>query len=180
MTQNLISALYRNFRLSTQLGTGIPVWIERNDLAQMCKEMVEEAKAYHPDRQIDLHSEYTLPWWFDRSRMDQVLTNLIGNAIQHGEANAPITVVLEAADGYASLSVHNAGLPIDNSARASLFNPLTRHLRSGEVEYGAEAGLGLGLFIASAIVSAHRGQIEVQSEADSGTTVTLRLPMHLF
>jgi signal transduction histidine kinase len=163
----------------TQLGSGIPVRIERNDLAQMCKEMVEEAKAYHPDREIDLHSDYSLPWWFDRSRMEQVLTNLIGNAIQHGEAKAPVTVALTAADGYASISVHNVGLPIDKSARASLFNPLTRHLRDGDVEYGAEAGLGLGLFIASAIVSAHQGQIDVQSEADSGTTFTVRLPMNL-
>jgi signal transduction histidine kinase len=163
----------------TQLGSGIPVRIESNDLALMCKEMVEEAKAYHPDRQIDLHSRSTLSWRFDRSRMEQVLTNLIGNAIQHGEANAPITVVLEAADGHASLSVHNSGWPIDNSARASLFNPLTRHLRSDDDKYGAEAGLGLGLFIASAIVSAHQGQIDVQSEADSGTIFTVRLPMNL-
>lgn len=163
----------------TQLGGGIPVKIERNDLALMCKEMVEEAKAYHPDRRIDLRSESTLLWWFDKSRMEQVVSNLIGNAIEHGEANAPVTVTLEVADGYASLCVHNAGLPIDNRARASLFNPMTRHLRSDDVKYGAEAGLGLGLFITAAIVSAHQGRIDVQSEADSGTTFTVRLPMNL-
>jgi signal transduction histidine kinase len=159
----------------TQLGSGIPVRIEHDDLVQTCRGMVEEAKAYHPDRQVDLMTENTLPWRFDKSRMEQVIANLIGNAIQHGEADTPITVTLKAVDGYALLTVHNAGLPIDESAKPGLFNPLIRHLQGG-VEYGAEAGLGLGLYIASAIVSAHHGNIEVESEIGSGTTFTVRIP----
>jgi signal transduction histidine kinase len=159
----------------TQLGSGIPVRIENNDLAQTCRGMVEEAQAYHLDRQIDLLTEYTLPWRFDKSRMEQVIANLIGNAIQHGEADTPVTVTLKAVDGFALLSVHNAGRPIEEGAKASLFNPLIRHLQGG-VEYGAEAGLGLGLYIASAIVSAHQGSIEVESEAGSGTTFTVCIP----
>lgn len=160
----------------TQLGSGIPVRIEHDDLVQTCRGMVEEAKAYHPDRQVDLMTENTLPWRFDKSRMEQVIANLIGNAIQHGQADTPITVTLKAVDGYALLTVHNAGLPIDESIKPGLFNPLIRHLQGGVeygVEYGAEAGLGLGLYIASAIVSAHHGNIEVESEIGSGTTVRL-------
>ena len=159
----------------TQLGSGIPVRIERDDLVDTCKAMVEEAKAYHPDRQIELLSEYTLPWQFDKSRIEQVIANLIGNAIQHGEADSKVTVTLKTIDGNALLSVHNDGLPIEDSAKANLFSPLIRHLQGG-VEYGADAGLGLGLYIASAIVSAHQGSIEVESEADSGTTFTVRIP----
>lgn len=159
----------------TQLGSGIPVRMEHGDLVQTCRGMVEEAKAYHPDRQVDLMTENTLPWRFDKSRMEQVIANLIGNAIQHGEADTPVTVTVKAVDGFALLSVHNAGLPIEENAKPSLFNPLIRHLQGG-VEYGAEAGLGLGLYIASAIVSAHHGNIEVESEAGSGTTFTVRLP----
>lgn len=159
----------------TQLGSGIPIRIEQDDLVQTCRGMVEEARAYHQDRQVDLITENTLLWMFDKSRMEQVLANLIGNAIQHGEAGTPITVTLKAVDDYASLSVHNAGSPIDESAKPSLFNPLIRHLQGG-VEYGAEAGLGLGLYIASAIVSAHQGSIEVESEPGKGTTFTVRLP----
>lgn len=159
----------------TQLGSEIPIRIEREDLALTCKGMVEEATAYHPDRQIDFLSEYTLPWDFDKSRMEQVIANLIGNAIQHGDADTPITVTLKAVDGFALLSVHNGGFPTEDNAKASLFNPLIRHLQGG-VEYGAEAGLGLGLYIASAIVSAHQGSIEVESEAGRGTTFTVRIP----
>ena len=159
----------------TQLGSGIPVRIECDDLAATCKGMVEEAQAYHSDRQIHLLAEYPLPWRFDKSRIEQVISNLIGNAIQHGEADSPVTITLKVIDGYALMSVHNAGLPIEDSAKPTLFNPLIRHLQ-GAVEYGSAAGLGLGLYIASAIVIAHQGSIEVESEAGSGTTFTVRIP----
>ncbi|WP_426236536.1 sensor histidine kinase [Pseudomonas sp. TWP3-2] len=159
----------------TQLGSGIPISMARDDLVQTCRGMVEEARAYHPDRQIDLVSGYTLPWRFDKSRMEQVIANLIGNAIQHGDGSSPVTVTLKIVGGFAELSVQNAGPPIEDSAKAGLFNPLIRHLQGG-VEYGAEAGLGLGLYIASAIVSAHHGSIEVESQAGSGTTFIVRLP----
>ena len=162
----------------TQLGSGIPVRVDRGDLGLACEGMVEEARAYHPDRQIEFQGESNLPGRFDKSRMEQVISNLIGNAIQHGETGTPITLTLKADDGYALLSVHNHGLPIEGEAKATLFNPMARHLRSGDVEYGASAGLGLGLYIASAIVSAHRGNIDVESEEGSGTTFTVRIPLH--
>lgn len=161
----------------TQLGAGIPVRIDRDDLALTCKGMVEEASAYHPERQIDFHSSYSVPWRFDKSRIEQVISNLIGNAIQHGEAGTPVTVTLEVDMGFALLSVHNVGNPIDEGARANLFNPMVRHMQNGNVEYGAGAGLGLGLYIASAIVSAHRGSIEVESDASHGTTFRVRIPL---
>ena len=163
----------------TQLGSGIPVRIDLEDLAQTCRGMVEEARAYHPDRQIDLKSEYILPWQFDKPRMEQVIGNLIGNAIQHGATDTPVTVTLKAVDGYAELTVHNAGTPIEESAQAGLFNPVIRQLSDGGMEYGPDAGLGLGLYIASSIVNAHRGQIDVHSEAATGTTFKVRLPSNI-
>ncbi len=163
----------------TQLGSGIPVRIEQGDLALACEGMVEEARAYNPDRQVNFISKPSLPGRFDRSRMEQVIANLIGNAIQHGEAGTPVTVTLKADEDSALLSVHNCGLPIDDGAKESIFNPMTRHLQSGDVQYGAGAGLGLGLYIASAIISAHHGSIDVDSRAGSGTTFTVRIPLQL-
>lgn len=160
----------------TQLGSGIPVRIELDDLAQTCRGMVEEARAYHPDRQIDLKSEQRLHWRFDKSRIEQVIANLIGNAVEHGAIDSPVTVTVKAENECAFLSVHNAGLPIEERARAALFNPLIRQLSESGIEYGPEAGLGLGLYIASSIVNAHGGHIDVHSEAETGTTFTVRLP----
>lgn len=161
----------------TQLGSGIPVRIEDGDLAPMCVAMVEEARAYHPDRQIDIRTEYRVLGQFDKARMEQVLTNLIGNAIQHGEIDAPVTVTLKTDGEYALFSVLNRGPRIDDAVKANLFKPMARCLRSGADEYGPGAGLGLGLHIASAIVSAHKGVIQVDSESGSGTTFTVRIPL---
>lgn len=161
----------------TQLGSGIPIRKAFDDLAQACEGMVEEARAYHPDRQIDLRSESTLRGHFDRARMEQVISNLIGNAIEHGDAGTPVTVILKADEGMALLSVHNDGPPIKDSKKESLFNPMVRHLDSAEGEYGSGAGLGLGLHIASAVVNAHHGSIEVDSREGAGTAFRVRIPL---
>ncbi|MEE4717684.1 sensor histidine kinase [Pseudomonas alliivorans] len=161
----------------TQLGSGIPVRRRMDDLAQACEAMVEEARAYHPDRNIVLLSEPRLAASFDRSRMEQVISNLIGNAIKHGDSGKAITVTLSDDQGGARLSVHNEGVPIEEGARAGLFSPMVRYLGEGGVEYGAGAGLGLGLYIASAIINAHEGSIDVDSVAGRGTTFTVRIPL---
>lgn len=161
----------------TQLGSGIPVRLAQDDLAQACEAMVEEARAYHPDREVDLQAKNRVVAQFDRSRMEQVISNLIGNAIKHGNPLTPVTVTLVAGAKTVSLSVHNEGPPIEDSAKATLFNPMVRNLQDGKVEYGAAAGLGLGLYIAAAIVNAHNGSIDVDSAADRGTTFTVSLPL---
>lgn len=161
----------------TQLGAGIPIRKERDNLVVACEGMIEEARAYYPDRQIDFKSTPELMGSFDRSRMEQVISNLVGNAIQHGEAGTPVTVVLSTEDKSATLSVHNVGLPIEEDTVASLFKPMVRHLPANSDEHGPNAGLGLGLHIASSIVSAHNGSIEVQSQKGDGVTFKVRIPL---
>lgn len=161
----------------THAGTGIPVRMEHDDLELVCDAMVEEAKAYNPERHIVFRSETSVLAPFDRSRMEQVIANLIGNAIEHGEPATPVTVGLKADEGLAVLTVHNVGRPIEDCSKTRLFNPMVRHIQSGKAEYGPGAGLGLGLYIASAIVEAHRGSIDVESSAANGTTFTVRIPL---
>lgn len=163
----------------THLGSGIPVRKASGDMAHTCEAVVEEARAYHPERQIDFVSEASVVGYFDTARMEQVVSNLIGNAVQYGEVDAPVTVTLKTDDGQAVLAIHNSGKPIERRAVANIFNPMVRHLHSGHTDYGSSAGLGLGLYIASAIVSAHHGSIDVESTADAGTTFRVRIPLNL-
>lgn len=161
----------------TQLGTGIPIQVFPCDLAMAGEGMVEEARAYHSDCQIDFECPQAVIGDFDNSRMEQVIANLIGNAVQHGDRSQPIAVSLRCDDEMAELAVKNQGPPISEEAIASIFNPMIRHLQGGKPEYGSGAGLGLGLHIASAIVTAHQGTIEVLSKAGLGTTFTVRIPL---
>ncbi|UZE20166.1 sensor histidine kinase [Pseudomonas sp. B21-054] len=162
----------------TQLGSGIPVQRFNGDLVAACEGMVEEARAYHPENRILFETTGPLEGLFDQARMEQVFSNLIGNAVQHGTEGTPITVSLSAEDDTAVVAINNQGKPIAEDAIGSIFNPMVRQLHSGEVQYGSAAGLGLGLYIASAIVAAHKGTIEVHSKVRSGTTFTVRIPLH--
>ena len=162
----------------TQLGAGIPVQRFNGDLVAACEGMVEEARAYHPENRILFETTGPLEGLFDQARMEQVFSNLIGNAVQHGTEGTPITVSLSAEDDTAVVAINNQGKPIAEDAIGSIFNPMVRQLHSGEVQYGSAAGLGLGLYIASAIVAAHKGTIEVHSKVRSGTTFTVRIPLH--
>ncbi|MCJ8206937.1 sensor histidine kinase [Pseudomonas sp. RGM2987] len=161
----------------TQLGTGIPVQRVKGDLVKICEGMVEEARAYHPDSQIIFETTGTLRGQFDQARMEQVFTNLIGNAVQHGDSNTPITVSLETQGNMAIITVNNQGQPIEQAVLANIFDPMVRGVGNDDAKYGAGAGLGLGLYIASAIVSAHQGTIGVRSDATSGTTFSVRIPL---
>lgn len=161
----------------TQLGAGIPVQRFRGDLVAACEGMVEEARAYHPESTILFEPRGALDGMFDPARMEQVFSNLIGNAVQHGTEGAPITVSLSREGDEGVIAINNQGKIIEKDALASIFNPLVRQLRSGDMQYGPTAGLGLGLHIASAIVSAHQGIIEVHSQARAGTTFTVRIPL---
>jgi signal transduction histidine kinase len=114
---------------------------------------------------------------FDGARLEQVFSNLINNAVQHGDGNAPVTVTLGCAEAALTFSVHNTGRPIPNEVLPSIFNPMDRYSPQSSIDHGPYASLGLGLFIAAEIVNAHGGQIEVTSEAAAGTAFIVRLPL---
>jgi sigma-B regulation protein RsbU (phosphoserine phosphatase) len=100
----------------------------------------------------------------DRVRVGQLLSNLVSNALSHGEAGSPVRVRARTADGVFTLSVANTGPPIPSAVMENLFQPFFR----GAVRASAQ-GLGLGLYIASEIARAHGGSLEAAS--DSGQTV---------
>ena len=107
--------------------------------------------------------------------MSQVLTNLLGNAAQHGAADKPISVRTHGEARDVVVVVHNFGRVIPKSEIYGIFSPFKR-LKAGVPAQRDSSNLGLGLFIADRIVKAHSGTIDVTSSADAGTFFTIRLP----
>jgi signal transduction histidine kinase len=125
------------------------------------RQVVQELRTTHPDRVIALDLDLVQPVACDRPRIAQLLSNLLGNALTHGDPAAPVQVRASARDGAFVLDVINSGEPIPPETLHNLFQPFFRGTTPG----GAQ-GLGLGLYIASEIARAHEGTIEVVSTAE--------------
>jgi PAS domain S-box-containing protein len=109
----------------------------------------------------------------DPDRLEQVIVNLVSNAITHAPESRYIDVIVGVRDGEAFVQVTDHGPGIASSDLPYLFS---RFYQVSHTRGGTERGLGLGLYISQEIVRAHRGQIEVESEPGRGTTFTVRLP----
>jgi signal transduction histidine kinase len=116
---------------------------------------------------------------WDCARITQALTNLIGNALDHGSAGTAVRVDVHGDDDEITIAVHNRGAAIPAERLNGIFNPMKPREAGGSSPAGGSAGhLGLGLYIAERIVNAHRGRIDVESSEERGTTFTVHLPRH--
>jgi signal transduction histidine kinase len=159
-----------------RLGTGISINRGPADLSEICRNVVQEMQAIYPDRSFHLDCSDALPGDWDTIRMSQVMSNLLGNAIQHGAATSAVTLSGKCNGNMVEIAVHNKGAPIPMEAIPNLFDCLFQ-VRPGELSEGDQsASLGLGLYIAREIVVAHGGIIAVSSTNEAGTTFTARLP----
>jgi sigma-B regulation protein RsbU (phosphoserine phosphatase) len=156
----------------SRLAEGIPINPGPMDLCASLSDIVDELRTAHADRTIELHSP-PLPGTWDRDRIEQVFSNLIGNAIVHGDATRPVVVDARQKDRAAYVEIRNEGPAIPEELRLKLFDPFRRGVR--ESRTAKTAGLGLGLFISREIVVAHGGTIEFSSGEDK-TTVRVVLP----
>ncbi|WP_286916769.1 MULTISPECIES: sensor histidine kinase [Pseudomonas] len=160
----------------SQLGPGLPVSKTRSDVAPALERVVEELRMVNPNATILLESPVSAIGLYDATRLEQVFSNLIGNAVQHGDPQGAITVALVATDDTLRFTVHNTGAVIPEDVLGSIFNPLDRYSPESPTDKGPHASLGLGLFIASEIVSAHQGHVDVTSSAEAGTVFAVEIP----
>ena len=160
----------------THLGPGMPIRVRQGSLVAVCEQVVDELRTFHPERCIELRVPPQLDAVFDDGRIAQMLSNLIGNAIQYGSVDTPIEVSLSADDDEISLVVNNQGQPIPPDTIACIFEPLVRVAANIQSDRAESTSLGIGLFISREIVLAHGGQIEVTSDEENGTTFTVTLP----
>lgn len=150
---------------------GIPVERRRIELAALVDGVVEEVRAAHPTRAIDVDVRGDTSGTWDPDRLAQAVSNVLGNAVTHGTAGTPVRVELVGGEEV-TLTVHNESTPIPPETLATLFDPFRRGERSSQ---SASRGLGLGLYITDQIVRAHGGSILAESDA-SGTRFRVTLP----
>jgi signal transduction histidine kinase len=155
-----------------RLGGGMLAATARQDaLATDLQHVVDELTAISEGRRIEFQADLAAPVTCDRSRIAQMLSNLLGNALRHGDAGGPITVRARSTEEVFELSVANSGRPIPAEVRARLFEPFFR----GPANARSEEGLGLGLFIVGEIARVHGGRMDVASD-ERETRFTFVMP----
>ncbi|MCW1916619.1 sensor histidine kinase [Luteolibacter sp. GHJ8] len=158
---------------TTRLGAKMNLVPVEMDLFELGREVMDEMKTAHPHREFDVSAHGSATGKWDRSRLRQLLSNLIGNAVQHGAADSPIRLLIEGGDEHVIAKVINQGDPIPPEMQQVIFDPLRRN--PGNTEARVAGSLGLGLHIAREVALAHGGTLRVESDSTATTFVT-RLP----
>jgi signal transduction histidine kinase len=158
----------------TKLGLGINITLANVDLAVLFADEMEQLRGAHPRRRLELQVVGDTRGRWDSVRLQQVLRNLVSNAIRYGASDAPVRVLLTGEKAEVRLDVINAGPTIDVSVLDEIFHPLKRG-PTQEAARGTDGSLGLGLYIVNQIALAHGGDVAVRS-ARGETIFVVRLP----
>ncbi|OJT27439.1 hypothetical protein BO221_05565 [Archangium sp. Cb G35] len=179
----IISSAQRASRLVTdlldftqaRLGGGIPVHPTTSDIHLLVHYVVDELRAAHPTRtfEVEYHGDGAGMW--DTDRLQQVLGNLLANAVVHSPEDSPIHVEARTFEGEVSVCVHNENRdgPIPAKLLPHLFEPFRRGTTAPSAS--RSRSIGLGLYVVERLVRAHHGRVEVESDA-RGTTFCMHLP----
>lgn len=153
-------------------GGGIALTRTEMDLADLARAIINELTVAHPTRRIDLVCAGEARGHWDHDRLAQVLSNLLGNAVAHGEADGVVAMRIDGGDSASvRIETHNLGA-IPAELLPNLFDPFRR----ATPNKAAARGLGLGLYITKLIVEAHGGTVDVSSSTETGTRFGVTLP----
>ena len=155
-----------------RLGGGLSVALDPIDLHQAIAEALDELRLANPGRTLLHERAGEGPCTADAGRLEQLVGNLVSNAVVYGQPDAPITVTSRVEPTSFSISVHNAGVPIPTATLATIFRPMTRGVTAGS----KSRSVGLGLFIVREIAKGHGGDASVTSTAEGGTTFRASFP----
>jgi signal transduction histidine kinase len=159
-----------------RLGSGLQVIKKPMDMAFVSRQLVDEMRAMHPSRTFHLEISGETEGKWDKARIGQVFSNLLGNAVQYGFKDLPVGVTIKGDPEAVLVSVHNDGVPIAPNAIGSIFDSLTRGGGEKSANAGQSMNLGLGLYITKEIVLAHGGRVGVTSSEKDGTSFTATFP----
>jgi len=153
-----------------RLAGGITIEPAPTHLGRLVQRVADEFGLTHPERPLIVEAEGgPSEGYWDEARLAQMLANLIGNALRHGDRAQPVRVRCRGSADAITLEVHNGGA-IPASVREHLFDPFRRGTR-------ARDSLGLGLYIVRQIALSHGGTVDVASSEREGTTFRVRLPL---
>lgn len=158
----------------SKLGLGINIVSTDVDMANLFAEELAQLRIAHPGHRVDLEVAGDARGVWDGPRLQQLLGNLVVNAIKYGSPDVPVHVAVIGEEQDLRLEVRNSGPAIDASTVTQIFEPLRRGLNDQDKAHG-DASLGLGLYIAREIAKGHGGTIEARSDA-AQTVFTVRLP----
>jgi signal transduction histidine kinase len=155
--------------VSRLTGGSLPLEREDVEFGAVVHAVVDHLRDEIGHREVSLHVTPVRGEW-DRVRLEQIVTNLVSNAIKYG-ANNPIDIALDADTDTARLSVTDYGVGIDAESQKKLFQRFERGVSS--LQYG---GFGLGLWITREIVEAMGGRVSIKSKVGEGSTFSVELP----
>nr|MDQ3336532.1 HAMP domain-containing histidine kinase [Myxococcota bacterium] len=156
----------------SRIGQGIQVAPKATNLTGLVTGVIDELRLAHPKTSFEVSGDAIQGSW-DPDRLEQVISNLVGNAAQYGRDDAKVSITISKANEVATIAVHNQirGAPIAEEQLRTMFDPF---MRGSAREH--KNGLGLGLYIVREIVKAHGGAIEVDS-TPNGTVFRVALPL---
>ncbi|MCM2350918.1 MAG: PAS domain-containing sensor histidine kinase [Bacteriovoracaceae bacterium] len=154
-------------------GKGLPISIQFCRLDLIVQDGIAGLEKIHDKRFKFENKVDEINGYWDSKAILRLLENLANNAIKYGESQSDVTITLNATDEWVEISVHNFGHPIPEDEQKMLFNHYHRSKTAGRT---AQTGWGIGLTLVKGIAEAHRGTVEVNSDAKNGTTFTVRMP----
>lgn len=155
-------------------GLGINIKASDGELGQLLAESLDQLRGAYPGRSLELELQGNLSGNWDGARLQQLLDNLVINAIKYGSRDSPVCVRISGEADIVRLEVKNSGPAIPNADLEEMFDPLKRGIHHGS-ENDSQRSLGLGLYIVSEIAKAHGGAVEACSN-DTATVFTVTLP----
>jgi two-component system OmpR family sensor kinase len=168
-----MTLLVEDLLLLARLDEGRPLEREAVQLERVVEDAVETARAVDPERPIDLSLEPAAVVG-DRTRLRQVIDNLLSNVRAHTPAGSQVDVRLSTSNGSAVVAVADSGPGLDGGDAERVFE---RFYRADESRSRASGGVGLGLAIVAAVAEAHGGSVAAASAPGRGATFTVSVPL---
>ena len=168
-----MSRLVADLLLLARFDTGRPLDRRPTDLASLAAEAVQRARVIDPGRPITIEAADPVIIDGDEERLQQVIDNLIGNALRHTPSGSPVAVTVTGGASHADLTVtdHGPGMTKEQASRV-----FERFYRTDDARTRERGGAGLGLAIAASLAAAHGGEITVDTAPGQGAAFHLRLP----